>query len=80
MIVGLIGKAGVQPRWPAHRSSVIIVVAIITGKKQLLSPTFPDLGAHPQQATKSTYIDTPNDRKTYYRLDLQIEHANESGT
>jgi hypothetical protein len=31
-------------------------------------------------ATKSTYIDTPNDRKTHYRLDLQIEHANESGT
>jgi hypothetical protein len=31
-------------------------------------------------ATKSTYIDTPSDRKTHYRLDLQIEHANESGT
>jgi hypothetical protein len=31
-------------------------------------------------ATMFTYIDTPNDRKTHYRLDLQIEHANESGT
>lgn len=30
--------------------------------------------------TKVRYIDTPNDRKTHYRLYPQIEHANESGT
>jgi hypothetical protein len=30
--------------------------------------------------TKARYIHKPNDRKTHYRLDLQIEHANESGT
>ena len=30
-------------------------------------------------ATKFTYIDTPNTRKTHYRLDLQIEHVNDRG-